>query len=101
MLDLYQAEVARILHLQCADISRLAQGQEILKHGSSAWIVAQDFVRFYQLLHRYHAGQGVPMRNWLRRQHNDFSRTPHLMLVDDNRLQALIQWLESHQPDAD
>lgn len=98
VLDLYQAEVARILKLQCGDVDRLSQGHEFLQLHSSPWKLTKEFIRFYQLLYQYHQGQGVAMRNWLRRRHVEFDQTPHLMLVDEGRLQEISAWLEAHQP---
>ena len=95
MLDLYQAELARILHLQCPDIGRLTNGQALLEPGTVAWSQAVKLVHFYQLLYQRFDANGVAMRNWLRRQHASFGQTPHLMLVDEGRLQALIECLQS------
>jgi hypothetical protein len=94
MLDLYQAELARILHLQCTDIGRLANGQALLQPGTTAWEQARDFIKFYGFLYEHHAANGVAMRNWLRRRHKAFGQTPHLMLVDEYRLQELIGHLQ-------
>ena len=95
MLDLYQAELARILHLQCSDIGQLANAQKPLVAGSDAWDKARNFIYFYQLLYKKHQANGVSMRHWLRRRHDSFDQTPHLMLVDDDRLMDLILYLKS------
>lgn len=95
MLDLYQAELARILHLQCEDIGRLANGQSLLKPGSEAWELAIELVALYRLMYRRFDADGVSMRNWLRRRHPVFAQTPHLMLVDEDRLTVLIDSLQS------
>jgi hypothetical protein len=95
MLDLYQAELARILHLQCADIARLANGQSLLEPTSNAWALAQKFIRLYQLLYRKFDADGVHTRNWLRRHHRHFNQTPHLMLVDEEGLEILVNYLSS------
>jgi len=95
MLDLYHAELARILHLQCSDIGQLANAQSLLIPASEAWNRACDFVFFYQLLYRHQKANGVAMRHWLRRLHSRFSQTPHLMLVDENRLFELVEYLDS------
>jgi hypothetical protein len=95
MLDLYQAELARILHLQCSDIGLLANAQELLVPGSEAWDLAGQFVRFYRLLYRHRQADGIAMRHWLRRRHDAFGETPHLLLVDEDRLDDLIEYLQT------
>jgi len=95
MLDLYHAELARILHLQCSDIGRLANAQTLLIPASEAWGRACDFVHFYQLLYQHQQANGVAMRHWLRRLHPRFAQTPHLMLIDENRLHELVDYLDS------
>ncbi len=93
MLDLYQAELARILHLQCADIARLANAQTVLEQNTASWQSANEFIEFYQLLYKKHQADGVAMRHWLRRYHDDFNQTPHLMIVDEGRLSDLVKFL--------
>ena len=95
MLDLYQAELARILHLQCADIGQLANAQKLLVPDTEAWDKACNFIRFYQLLYQKQQANGVAMRHWLRRKHEVFEQTPHLMLVDEGRLTDLISYLKT------
>lgn len=95
MLDLYQAELARILHLQCADIGQLANAQVLLSPGTEAWDRAQNFILFYQLLYQKQQADGVAMRHWLRRQHPVFGQTPHLMLVDEDKLSEVICYLKT------
>ena len=95
MLDLYQAELARILHLQCSDIGLLANAQELLVPGSEAWDLAGQFVKFYRLLYQHRQADGIAMRHWLRRRHDAFGETPHLLLVDEDRLDDLIEYLQT------
>lgn len=94
MLDLYQAELARILHLRCADIAHLCNAQTLLDSTTPAWYRARQFLRLYQLLHQKFRGEGVQMRHWIRRHHEHFDQTPHLMLVDEGRLDELVDWLQ-------
>jgi hypothetical protein len=95
MLDLYQAELARILGLQCSDIGELVNAQKLLQPESAAWKQAERLIIFYRLLYLYKKGDGVAMRHWLRRMNPHFKQTPHLMLVDENRLLELIDSLQA------
>ena len=95
MLGLYQAELARILHLQCADIAAFCNAQSVLKPETPVWRRAHDFLLLYQLLHRKFDADGVQMRHWLRRNHPFFAQTPQLMLVDEDRLPDLLEYLRA------
>ena len=99
MLDLYQAELARILGLQCSDIGELVNAQKLLQTDSNAWLQAERLIRFYRLLYTQKNGDAVAMRHWLRRMNPLFQQTPHLMLVDEDRLMELIGFLQAGEAD--
>jgi hypothetical protein len=94
LLDMYQAELARVLQLQCADIGELSSAQRCLDPGSRSWKQAQLFVRFYQLLYDRMSGDGVAMRHWLRVRNDVLGNTPHLLIVDEGRLEEVVGYLE-------
>ena len=94
-LGLYQAELARVLHLQCADIGRLTSGQTLLEQDSVAWQQARRFVRFYALLVDRLDGDEVAMYHWLRARNSLLKSEPLLMLVDHDQLEPVIRLLES------
>lgn len=98
LLDLYQAELARILHLRCADIGELASAQRYLEPGTVAWERALLLVRFYRALYARKNGDGVAMRHWLRVEHRVLGGVPHLMIVDNDRLAAVVTYLEGRLP---
>jgi hypothetical protein len=95
LLDFYQAELARILGLRCPDIGRLSNGQQLLEPGTYAWQQAGLLVRAYQALFRITGGDGVAMRHWLRVRQPPLNGTPHRLLVDEGRLDAVVAWLET------
>ena len=94
LLDLYQAELARLLHLRCGDIGELASGQTCLEPGTVAWEQALLLVRFYRALYASTNGDGVAMRHWLRVEHKALGGVPHLLIVDNDRLSAVVTYLE-------
>ncbi|MBT8118024.1 MAG: hypothetical protein KJO66_09335 [Gammaproteobacteria bacterium] len=94
MLDLYQAELARVLGIQCGDIGQLASGRQCLQPDSNAWDRATQFVHFYQLLFRRMAGDGVAMRHWLRIEDRQLEAVPHRLIVDEDRLGDVVACLE-------
>ena len=91
---MYHAELARILHLQCGDIGLLANGKSVLDEQSESWGHALAFLNFYQKLYTHFEGDGVAMRNWLRRDHPEFDKTPLLVMVDDLRIQDVVNLLD-------
>lgn len=80
MLALYNAELARILCLHCADIGELASGKEYLEENSLSWRQAELFIHFYNNLYYYFRGNGVMMRHWLRVKDNILGDTLFMLL---------------------
>ena len=95
LLDMYQAELARVLRLKCGDIGELASAQCCLVTGTEAWEQALLFVRFYRLLYDRMRGDGIAMRHWLRVENVALGGVPHLMIVDENRLAEVVSYLEN------
>ncbi len=94
LLDMYQAELARVLRLKCGDIGELASAQRCLVTGTGHWQQALLFVRFYRLLYDRMNGDGVAMRHWLRVKNAGLGGVPLLMIVDDDRLAEVVGFLE-------
>jgi hypothetical protein len=101
LLDMYQAELARILHLKCGDIGELASAQRYIEPGTGAWGQAQLFVRFYRALYIKKKGDGVAMRHWLQVEHKELGGVPHLLIVDKDRLPDVVAYLERCTQQAD
>jgi hypothetical protein len=95
LLDMYQAELARVLHLKCGDIGELSCARQYLETGTGHWQQALLFVRFYRLLYDRMGGDGVAMRHWLRVENDGLGGVPHLMIVDDDRLAEVVRYLEN------
>lgn len=95
MLQLYQAEVARILGLQCADVAALARARSRLQAGTPAWTRACLLVRCYQALYTRCQGDVTAMYHCLHRELPGFGATPHRLLVDDFALDAVLACLEN------
>jgi len=94
LLDMYQAELARVLCLKCGDIGELAAAQRYLVTGTETWDQALLLVRFYRLLYERMSGDGVAMRHWLRVENAALGGVPHLMIVDENRLADVVSYLD-------
>ena len=95
MLGMYQAELARVLGLQCSDIGAFASAKTTLPTGSRAWDKATLFVRLYAQLYQYHHGDAVAMYHWLRARHPELAASPLLLMVDEGRLAELVDWFDT------
>ena len=101
LLDLFQAELARVLHLKCGAIGELASARRCLEPGTEAWEQALLFVRFYRALYARMNGNGVAMRHWLRVEDTVLGGVPHLLIIDADRLPEVVMYLENSLPGAD
>ncbi len=95
MLGMYQAELARVLGLQCRDIGDFASANKVLPTGSPEWEKARQFVTLYERLYQYCAGDAVAMYHWLRVTHPDLAGVPMLLMVDEGCLEDVLNWFES------
>jgi len=93
LLGMYNAELARILGQQCGDIGELTSGQRCIKQGSNAWHQAVLFIKTYHLLFDYFDADSVAMYHWMRAHNKHLKGTPHLLIVDDNKLQSIHDYL--------
>ena len=98
LLGMYQAELARILGLQCGDIGEMANARKVIDINSEAGRQAGLFVYFYNLLYDRFSGDEALMCNWLRRHNGDLSAAPFYLIVDDNKLSEVITYLETDKP---
>ncbi len=94
ILGMYQAELARILRLQCRDIGRLSSGKAVLEKGTESWQQAEFFLEFYRLLYLFHDGNEVAMCNWLRKDNPELGGAPLLQMVDELRVSDVISYLK-------
>jgi len=94
LLGLYQAELARVLRVNCGVVGQLASGRRCLEPGTDAWQQASQLVRLYQALYVHLDGDGAAMCHWLRVPHPLLGGVPHLLMVDDGRLDDVVRGLE-------
>ena len=94
-LGMYQAELARVLTLQCGDIGQLSSARSCLVPDTVAWNQALLFVRMYQALYKRFDGDSVAMIHWLRADNIKLKQSPHLLIVDDNNLTGVVDYLEN------
>lgn len=90
LLGIYHAELARILHLQCADIGEMGGGGKTLVASSEAWEQALMFIELYECLYQYCSGEEACMHNWLRKQQPVMQGAPLYLMVDELRIKDVI-----------
>lgn len=95
VLTMLNAELARVLKLQCADIAALSAAQTTLQPQTIAWQQAQRFIQFYNLLCGQFSGDAVAMRHWLRAENKTLMGVPLLLIIDDGRLDEVIHFLDA------
>ncbi len=93
ILAMLNAELARVLQLQCADIGALTAAQSTLQPKTVAWQQAQRFIQFYNLLYDKFAGDAVAMRHWLRSENKILAGVSLLLMIDDGRLDDVIYFM--------
>ena len=94
LLSMYHAELARILGKQCGDIGDLSSGKYCIAEDSEAWDRASLFIEMYHQLFDYFDGDGIAMYHWMRAHNKQLDGTPHLLIVDDERLQFVHDYLQ-------
>lgn len=92
MLALYHAELARVLHLQCEDIGELNSEKSFLIENSTAWEQALLHIKLYNLLYDFLEGDGLLMRNWLRRKNEPLKGI--LLIMDDYKINEAIEHIQ-------
>lgn len=94
MLGMYRAELARVLHIKCEDVGRLADERQNLEPETESWEQAILFVRLYEMLYEYCEGEEAAMHHWLRANNQGLAGEPLLLIVDNNKLQVVLKYLE-------
>ena len=94
MLGIYHAELARILHLKCADIGELSNVGNVISINSTAWIQAQKYIELYENLYYLYEGNEALINNWLRKKNNILQAIPLYLMVDDLRIDDVLKVLK-------
>ncbi|MDH5649240.1 MAG: hypothetical protein OEY67_06255 [Gammaproteobacteria bacterium] len=98
MLGMYHAELARVLGLNCTDIGEFTSIRKFLQPGTHAWQQAVLFIRFYQSLYLLMRGEESAMCHWLRAGSCELNGVPLLLIVDDQQLSVVLEYLQSRLP---
>ena len=96
MLGMYQAELARILHLTCSDIGELANARRLLAPDTESWEQAVLFIRLYNWLYDAFSGDEAAIHHWLRTNNTLLNGTPLYLIVDHGQLATVLTTVEEH-----
>lgn len=94
-LQLPQADLARILGVSEATVSRLANGQKRLDPGSKPWQFAALFVRLFRSLDAIVGSDDTAARAWLRSDNSSLGGVPLELIRDAAGLVRTVDYLDS------
>ena len=92
MLAMMNAELVRVLKLQCTDIGCLAEAKTLLEPNTKVWNRALRFIHLYNLMYDMFSGDAVAIRHWLRSENNKLQGVPLLIIIDEHRIEDVIRY---------
>ncbi len=95
LLQFSQAELARILGLSPASISRMASGRYLLDPDSKEWQLAALFIRLFRSLDSITGGNDELSRQWLRNHNTALAAAPASLLSEITGLVTVVQYLDA------
>lgn len=95
ILQVSQADLARILGLSPASISRMASGRYLLDPDSKEWQLAALFIRVFRSLDSITGGNDEVSRQWLRNHNTALGNAPSGLLGEITGLVAVVQYLDA------
>ena len=94
-LQLYRAELARILGLHCDDVSDNEQLEILIENSQPIRHQAERFVLMYRLIEEYCTEQQTNPANWFRQSRSSLGTSAFYAVIDQHRLEDVIMLLKS------
>lgn len=94
-LGVPQAELAAVIGVSGATLSRLANGQKQLESGSKAWQLAALFVRLFRSLDAIVGSDDAAARAWLRSDNHALGGTPLELIREPAGLVRTVDYLDA------
>jgi uncharacterized protein (DUF2384 family) len=94
-LEVPQAELARIVGVSTATVSRLANGQKQLEPDTKTWQFAALFVRLFRSLDAIVGSDDDAARAWLRSENAALGGVPLELIRDASGLVRTVDYLDS------
>lgn len=95
ILKISQIELASILGLSAASVSRMAHGNYLLDPAGKEWQLAALVVRLFRSLDSVTGADDEVSRQWLRSQNSALSGVPAEMLKQVSGLVSVVQYLDA------
>ena len=94
-LELAQAELAQVIGVSTATLSRLANGRRSLEPGSKPWQLAALFVRLFRSLDAIVGSDDTAARAWLRSDNSALGGVPLNLIRDPAGLVRTVDYLDA------
>lgn len=95
LLGLRQAELAAILGVSPATVSRMAAGTYDLEPGNKAWELAALFVRLFRSLDALVGSNEAQARAWLESPNLAFGSAPKALIAKTEGLVRVVHYLDA------
>jgi antitoxin Xre/MbcA/ParS-like protein len=95
LLDVPQVELAVVLGLSPATVSRMTSGRYLLQPDRKEWQLAALFVRLFRSLDSITGGRDDLSRAWLRSHNRALMATPASLLGEIESFVRVVQYLDA------
>lgn len=95
LLDIPQSEVAAILGVSSATVSRMSSGRYLLQPDRKEWQLAALFVRLFRSLDSITGGRDDLSRAWLRSHNHALAGAPAALLGEVESFVRVVQYLDA------
>ena len=95
LLDLTQAELAAVLGVSPATVSRMANGAYVLDPGNKTWELAALFVRLFRSLDAVVGSNETHARAWLASPNRALGAVPKALISQAEGLVRVVHYLDS------
>jgi transcriptional regulator with XRE-family HTH domain len=94
-LAVAQSELAEVIGVSSATLSRLANGRKTLEAGSKPWQLAALFVRLFRSLDAIVGSDDAAARAWLRSDNSALGGVPLALIRDPAGLVRAVDYLDA------
>ena len=97
LLDVPQAQLAAILGLSPATVSRMGSGQYLLQPDRKEWQLGALFVRLFRALDSITGGRDDLSKAWLHSHNHALTGTPISLLTQIESFVRVVQYLDARR----